>query len=247
VIVAGLAGGEGLALRGCRGAADAEFFLHEDLGEAEAAAGEFAGFVVWEEFDAFFADFGEEDLPGFVAEVVDGKEGAVLAFAAGLFGVAAALVFVAAEALLFAALLFGIAASLFLFAALLGGELLGLGVAGEARVAGVPRVAGVSGVSRVAGVPRVAGVSRVLAGRAGFALGAHAVAGEGLAGEGAIFLKWGGWAWFSLGFSFSFCLGFSLGFSLGSGGRGGGGGGSFLAAGQRRFGDVLHDFWGKLP
>ena len=238
VIVAGLAGGEGLALRGCRGAADAEFFLHEDLGEAEAAAGEFAGFVVWEEFDAFFADFGEEDLPGFVAEVVDGKEGAVLAFAAGLFGVAAALVFVAAEALLFAALLFGIAAGLFLFAALLGGELLGLGVAGGARVAGV---AGVPGVARVARFSGVAGVPGVLAGRAGFALGAHAVAGEGLAGEGAIFLKWGGWAGFWLGFSFC------LGFRLGSGGRGGGGGGSFLAAGQRRFGDVLHDFWGKLP
>ncbi len=122
-----------------------------------------------------------------MAEVVDGKEGAVLAFAAGLFGLAAALVFVAAEALLFAALLFGVAAGLFLLAALQGGLLLELGVARGARV--LARRAGLAGLAR----------------------GAHAVAGEGLAGEGAVFLRGGWWR--------------------GRFGLGSGGGSSFLAAG----------------
>ena len=98
LLLAGLARGRGLGLGLGRGwgPADAQFFLHENFGEAEAAAAEFAGFVVGEEFDAFFADFGKEDLPGFLAKVVDGQEGAVLVFAALLLSLAAALVFVTA-------------------------------------------------------------------------------------------------------------------------------------------------------
>ena len=195
------------------GAADAEFLLHEDFGEAETAAGQIAGFVVGEKLDAFFSDFSEEDLPRFLAEVINGKEGAVLGFAAGLFGLAAALVFLAAEAFLFPALLLGVAAGLLGLAALLGRELLGLGVARGALV---------------------------LPGRAGVPRGAHAVTGEGLAGQGDILRHLGG----GCGRAFVFCRR-----SRGGGFRGssGSGGGSFLTAGQRRFGDVLHDFGRKMP
>ena len=38
-------------------------FVEEDFGEAEAAAGEFAGVVIGDKGDAFFADFGEVDFP----------------------------------------------------------------------------------------------------------------------------------------------------------------------------------------
>ena len=99
------------------GTADAEFFLHEDFGKAEAAAAEFPGFVVGEEFYTFFSHFSEEYLPCFLTKVIDREQSAVLAFAALLFGLAAALLFFAAEALLFPAGLFCLAAGLFGFAA----------------------------------------------------------------------------------------------------------------------------------
>ena len=198
-----------LALRGggrCWGPADAEFLLHENLGEAEAAAGQLAGFVVREELDPFFSDFGEEDLPGFGAEIIDWKQRPVLVFAAGLLGLTAALVLVAAQAFLLAAGLFSVAAGLLGLAALLGGLLLGLGIAGRA------------------------GVTLILPGRAGIAGRAGGIAGQGLAGEGFDFRDGGGFG--------SFChRGSSGGFS----------GGSFLAAGHRRFGDILHDFGRKVP
>ncbi len=199
-----------LTLRGggrCWGPADAEFLLHENLGEAEAAAGQLAGFVVREELDPFFSDFGEEDLPGFGAEIINWQERAILVFAAGLLGLTAALVLVTAQAFLLAAGLFSIAAGLLGFAALLGGLLLGLGVAGRA------------------------GVTLILPGRAGIAGRAGGIAGQGLAGEGFDFRDGGGFG--------IFCHRGSRGsFS---------GGGSFLAAGHRCFGDILHDFGRKVP
>jgi hypothetical protein len=127
-----------LALRGsrrCWGPADAEFLLHENLGEAEAAAGQLAGFVVREEFDPFFSDFSEEDLPGFGAEIINRQERTILVFTAGLLGLTAALVLVTAQAFLLAAGLFSVAAGLLGLAALLGGLLLSLGIAGRAGVA----------------------------------------------------------------------------------------------------------------
>lgn len=124
-----------LALRRRRGAAHAEFLHEEDLGEAEAAAGEFAGVVVGEEFDALLADFGEIDVPGLFAKVVHGKAGAVLGFPAGLLLLAAAVVLFAAALFFLAALLFLLTAEVFLFApllvllaALLGGLIAGLRV-----------------------------------------------------------------------------------------------------------------------
>ena len=198
-----------LALRGggrCGGPADAEFLLHENLGEAEAAAGQFAGFIVREEFDAFFSDFGEEDLPRFGAEIINRQERAVLIFAAGLLGLTAALVLVTAQAFLLAAGLFRFPAGLLGLAALLGGLLLGLGIAGRAHV------------------------TLILPGRTGIAGRAGSIAGQGLAGEGFDFRGGGGFG--------VFC-------HRGSGG--GFSGGSFLAAGHRRFGDVLHDFGRKVP
>ena len=199
-----------LALRGsrrCWGPADAEFLLHENLGEAEAAAGQLAGFVVREEFDPFFSDFSEEDLPGFGAEIINWQERAILVFAAGLLGLTAALVLVTAQAFLLAAGLFSVAAGLLGLAALLGGLLLSLGIAGRA------------------------GVALILPGRAGIAAGrAGGIAGEGLTGEGFDFRDGGGFG--------IFCH---------RGSRGGFSGGSFLAAGHRRFGDILQDFGRKVP
>jgi len=217
--MAGFAGRLLLLLLGRgRGPADAEFFLHEDFGEAEAAAAEFAGFIVGEEFDALFSYFGEEDLPGFLAEVVNGKEGTVLAFAAPLFVLAAALVFFTAEAFLLAAGLFCIAAGLFGFPALLRRELLGLGVAGRAFFPGRP------------------GITAFRPGRTGFAGfpvagGAGGVSGERLAGEDADFGRG------------SVIIGSGLGFHRWGGGRSS----SFFLAGHGCFSDVLHDFGGKMP
>ena len=146
----------GLALRrsGRRwGPADAEFFLHENLRKTETAAGQLAGFVVREKLDAFFADFSEEDLPCFAAEIVNREESPVLIFAAGLLGLTAALVFVPAQAFLLAAGLFGITAGLLRFAALLGRELLGLRIPGRAGLALIlPGRAGIAG--RTGGVSR---------------------------------------------------------------------------------------------
>lgn len=205
----GFTGCLGLALRGsgrCWGPADAEFLLHENLGEAEAAAGQLAGFIVGEEFDAFFSYFGEEDLPGFGAEIINRQERTVLVFTAGLLGLTAALVLVTAQAFLLAAGLFRFPAGLLGLAALLGGLLLGLGIAGGA------------------------GVTLILPGRAGIAGRAGGIAGQGLAGEGFDFRDGGG-----------------LGVFCHRGSSGGFGGGSFLAAGHRRFGDILHDFGRKVP
>ncbi len=43
---------------GLCGSTPAGLFLQEDLGEAEAAAGEFPGVLIVDEGDAFLADFG---------------------------------------------------------------------------------------------------------------------------------------------------------------------------------------------
>jgi len=231
--LAGFALGRGLRLGRGWGTADAQFFLHEDFGEAEAASAEFAGFVVGEEFDAFLAYFGKEDLPGFLTKVVDGEEGAVLGFAALLLGLAAALVFFPALAFLLAAGLLGIAAGLFGFAALLGGELLGLGIAGRARVfaRGAGFIPGRTGLGAVGPLPAFAAFLWF----PGIA-GAGGVSGEGFAREDADFGRAGVSAG---GGGFVFCR---RGFGFRSGRSGG-----FFFAGHGGFSDVLHDFGRKVP
>lgn len=232
--LAGLALGRGLGLGRGWGPADAQFFLHEDFGKAEAAAAEFAGFVVGEEFDAFLAYFGEENLPGFLAKVIDGEEGAVLTFAALLLSLAAALVFLTALPFLLAAGLLGIAAGLFGLAALLGGELLGLGIAGRAGVFArgpgfIPGRPGFGAVWPGAGLPGFPWF-------AGFA-GAGGVSGEGFAGEDADFGRAGvglggaGFVFYRRGFGF----------------RSGRSGSCFFFAGHGGFSDILHDFGRKVP
>jgi len=70
----------------------AGLLLDENLGEAEAAAGKFAGVLVADEGDAFFTDFGKVDFPSFAAKGfrIDFGAGHVLAWrrlrAAGALG-----------------------------------------------------------------------------------------------------------------------------------------------------------------
>jgi hypothetical protein len=137
-----------LALRRRWGAAGAHFFEDEDFRELEAAAGEFAGVVVWKEFDPFFAHLSEINVPRFGAEVIDWELSAVFGLAALAFLVAAAVVVFAAEALLITALLFGLAALIFRFAALLFllAALLGGGLRFSARGALVRRLGTGGGV-----------------------------------------------------------------------------------------------------
>lgn len=101
------------------GAANAHFFDEEDFREAKTAAGEFAAVVIREEFDALFAHFREENVPGELAEVVHRKAGAIFDFPAGLLLLAAAGFLFATLGLLLAAAVFFLPALLVLLAALL--------------------------------------------------------------------------------------------------------------------------------
>lgn len=135
-LTAGVLRRAGFPGRGRGRPAHADFLLEENFSEAETPAGQFAGIVVGEQFDPFFADFGEINVPCLFAKVLHGHPGAVFGLAALLFLLTAAIFLLAALLFLLAALLFLLAAEVFLFtpllillAALLGSESLGLRVA----------------------------------------------------------------------------------------------------------------------
>ena len=46
----------------------AGLFFDEDFGETEAATGQFAGVLIADESDTFFADLGEVNFPGFACQ-----------------------------------------------------------------------------------------------------------------------------------------------------------------------------------
>ncbi|RYD25675.1 MAG: hypothetical protein EOP86_27000, partial [Verrucomicrobiaceae bacterium] len=114
---------------GKRRTADAQFLLKENLGQPETAAGQFTGFIVREQLHPFLTDFSQENIPSLAAQIINRQAGAVLVFTPLLFSLTATLLVLAAQALLLAALLFCLAARLLLLTALLGRQLLSLGIA----------------------------------------------------------------------------------------------------------------------